>query len=173
MNAANEPRNDHEQRRRAQRVAVGITLILIGAGLALTTWLDLAWVPTWLAGLALLTWGATQHKARLIVVGGIATGVGLAITAQTGPWVAALAGPAQAGLFLLCFALGWFLIIPVTRLAAPRTVWWPALPGTVMAASGAALWVAPDWTHAAFSLAWPILLIAGGLALIIHWNLTK
>jgi len=173
MNASNDPREDPGQPGSVHRTAVGIVLILIGVGLALTTWLNLAWMPVWLAGLGLLAWGAARHKTRLIVAGGIATGVGLAITAQTGPWETALAAPAHIGLFLLCFALGWFLIIPVTWLAAPKTLWWPALPGSVMAVSGATFWIAPDWAQAAYSLVWPILLIMGGLGLIIRWNLTK
>ncbi len=130
-------------------------------------------VPVWLAGLALLARGAALHSSRLIVVGGIITGAGLAVASQSGPWIAGQDEPRRKGLFFFCLALGWFLVILVTRLAAPRTLWWPLLPGTVLAITGAAAWLFHSQSSSIFPLLWPLPLVAAGLFLIILWNRSK
>jgi hypothetical protein len=151
----------------------GFVLILLGLGLAVTFGLQLAWVPAWVAGIGLLVLGAYREKERLIIIGGIATGTGLAIVVQTAPWITVFADQARTGIFLICLSLGWFLITLVSHLATSKTFWWAALPGGVLAISGIAFWVSTGWVKGLSGLVGPVLLTALGLILIFRWNQLK
>ena len=153
--------------------AIGILMILIGTGSLITYWLNMAWVPVLWVGLGLLIWGAASHNAGWIIPGGIITGTGLAIVAQTGPWNSTLSDQARTGLFLICFSLGWFLITLLSGLVTSRTLWWPIVPGLVMAITGIAFWVSTGWVELISSMVWPILLVTIGIFLIVRWNRTK
>jgi len=166
MSETNAPQCPH-------RKVLRLVLFLVGTWLAILKMLVTAGVPAWAAGLGLLGHDAARHTARLIVIGGMAVGTGLAIASQVGPWAAELTDPARTGLFMLCLALGWFLIVPLTRLATTTTLWWPLIPGAVMAANGAVVWLTGGWAQSAMNLVWPTLLVIGGFVLIIRWNRTK
>lgn len=155
------------------RKTSGILLIVLGLGLAATSWLNFAWVPVWLAGLALLTLGTVGHKPNLIAPGGIITGTGLAIVVQTSPWIATLSDQARTGLFLICMALGWLLIPLLSRLAATNTRLWPLIPGGVLLITGLVYWASNGWVKVLSGLVWPVSLMVVGLFLIIHWSRTK
>jgi hypothetical protein len=145
-------------------------LILLGLGWLITFALKVAWAPVWLVGMALLFRGACQKSPRPIIVGGIITGTGLAIVSQTGPWMVRLTGPASTGLFLICLSLGWFFIVLVSRLTAPRTEWWPLVPGSIMAITGAACWVFDGRVSTIWLVLWPLPLIGIGILMISRWN---
>ncbi|HLF02408.1 MAG TPA: hypothetical protein VI547_10565, partial [Anaerolineales bacterium] len=75
----------------------------------------------------------------------------------------------QGAIFLLCFALGWVTITVLSLLTARKFVWWPLIPGGIMAliggsllAGGAAL-EALKWFG---MFGWPLLLIGIGLYII-------
>lgn len=89
------------------------------------------------AGVGMLAWGAMKHKTGWIIPGGVLSGIGLGILLYEGPWQ--IPFTQQNGLFLLCFALGWFLITPLSRLFTPRTQWWALVPGGIMAVLGSAI----------------------------------
>jgi hypothetical protein len=173
MNETNDTQENLRRHHHLPQKAVGILMILIGTGSLITYWLNIAWVPVLWVGLGLLIWGAISHNAMRIIPGGIITGTGLAIVAQTGPWNSALSDPARTGLFLICFSLGWFLITLLSGLATSRTLWWPIVPGFVMAITGIAFWLATGWVEVLSSLVWPILLVTIGVFLIIRWNRSK
>ena len=75
----------------------------------------------------------------MIIPGGVLTGIGLGILAMQVP----VQFPAvdQNSIFLLCFALGWFLITLLTALFA-STQWWALIPGGIMALIGGSLLIA-------------------------------
>ena len=146
----------------------GIILLLVGLGLLVTGWLRLAWIPVWVAGLGLLGWGAARHDTRLIISGGLLTGTGWAITVQAAPWMTASTRQAHVGLFLICLALGWFLITLTTRLAIGRTLWWPLFPGMALAVAGSAFLSATGWVQFLASLVGPTGLLVIGLLLIVR-----
>ena len=164
----NPARPDPSPRRHPRGLA--IALMLIGLGSAASYALHLADAPLWVPGVALLGLGADRRATRPIIAGGVLSGAGLAITLQSSPWLAALGDPARSGLFLVCFALGWFLIPVVTALATARCVWWPVVPGLVMAISGGALWLLDGRIAGALALGWPVLFVSIGLFLLMHWN---
>jgi len=126
-----------------------------------------------LAGLGLLTWGAVKHADRLIVAGGVLSGLGLAIAAETNPWAAPLSDAARAGLFLLGLAAGWLLITPLSRLAAPPTLWWPLAPAAALSLAAALVWLAPAGARLLAASLIPLALAGIGLSLIIIWGRTK
>jgi len=73
----------------------------------------------------------------------------------------------QNGVFLLCFALGWFLITLLTALST-CTQWWALIPGGIMALIGGAILV----TNGAFrwldlNLVYAAILIVIGLVLLV------
>jgi hypothetical protein len=157
----NHPRGDH-------RLATGIVLISIGIAILLTRWLNLDAYLVLVIGASLLGWGSLSHRAGLIISGGVLTGVGLGILVYEGPW--SIPETNQNGLFLVCFALGWFLITLLTGLFTGRIQWWPVIPGGIMAILGAAvLWRDdPRVWHDYFGWMIPILLVLLGVYLILR-----
>jgi len=172
MSAQKDPPGSKTGRHPTHNEKAGFLLVLLGLGLAITFWLRLAWVPVWIAGVGLLVLGTFRERERLIIIGGIATGTGLAIVVQTAPWIAPFTDQARTGIFLICLSLGWFLISIVTRLATARTLWWPLLPGSLMAISGIASWASTGWVQGLPGLVGPVLLITIGLLLIVCWSRT-
>ena len=120
----------------------GIALILIGIALLLNQWLNIGSYLVLLIGVGFLVWGAFSRKGGLIIPGGVLSGIGLGILVYEGPWSIPMANP--NGLFLLCFALGWFLITLLTGLFTCRTQWWPIIPGGIMAILGATVLLRGD-----------------------------
>jgi hypothetical protein len=117
----------------------GIGLVLIGAALLLNQWMDIGSYLVLLVGAGFLVWGALSRIGGLIIPGGVLTGIGLGILVYEERWNIPVANP--NGLFLICFALGWFLIPLLTGLFTRRTQWWATVPGGIMAILGAAvLW---------------------------------
>jgi hypothetical protein len=102
----------------------------------------------------------------LIIPGGVLTGIGLGILAIQGPWHFPVEG--QNAIFLLCFALGWFLITILTALFT-CTQWWALIPGGIMALIGCTILV----TNGAFhwmdiNLVYAAILIVIGLILLVY-----
>jgi hypothetical protein len=151
----------------------GIILLLVGLGLLVAGWLRLAWTPVWIAGLGLLIWGAAKRDTRLIISGGLLTGTGWAITIQTAPWMTASTRQAHVGLFLICLAVGWFLITLTARLAIGRTLWWPLFPEMALAVAGCAFLSATGWVQFLASLVGPTVLLVTGLFLIVRRHRSK
>jgi hypothetical protein len=120
----------------------GIALILIGIALLLNQWLDIGSYLVLLIGAGFLVWGVLSRKGGLIIPGGVLSGIGLGILVTEGPRIIPVANP--NGLFLICFALGWFLITLLTGLFTSRTQWWPIIPGGIMAILGAAVLLRGD-----------------------------
>jgi hypothetical protein len=158
---------------RYRGVAGGIILIAFGTGILLMRWMDIGTYLVLLIGGGLLAGGAITGNTGLIVPGGVLSGVGLGILVNEGPWSVPAANP--NGMFLLSFALGWFLITLTTGLFTARTQWWAVVPGGIMAALGAAeLWREDAYLlrNCAGGIA-SILLILAGLYLIVRRGRVK
>ncbi len=152
-------------RRHNSRIAAGVILIVLGAATLLQRWLDIGNYIVLLLGLGMLVWGSVSHKIGLIIPGGVLTGIGLGILAVQGPWHFPFDG--QNAIFLLCFALGWFLITLLTAVFT-CTQWWALIPGGIMALIGGTILV----TKGAFrwldlNLAYAAILILIGLVLLV------
>lgn len=150
-------------------VAGGIILILVGVGTLLSHWLalDLGMYLVLLLGVGMLAWGAFSRSVGWIIPGGILSGIGTGILVFDGPWE--IARTYQPGIFLLCFAIGWFLIPLFTRLFTPCTHWWPFIPGSIMALIGATLlFVHGSQREDVVNLLQATLLILAGLFLVLR-----
>jgi hypothetical protein len=157
--------------RRNHRIAGGVILILLGTATLLQRWLDIGNYVVLLLGLGMLIWGSISHRTGWIIPGGVLTGIGLGILAMEGPWHFPAAG--QNGIFLLCFALGWFLITILTALFT-CIQWWALIPGGIMALIGGSILVtngAVSWMD--LNLVYAVILIIVGLVLLFHKGRSK
>jgi hypothetical protein len=161
MNSVLEKKNE---RRHNNRIFAGVILILLGATVLLERWFDIGMYAVLLLGIGMLTWGCVSRRTGWIIPGGVLSGIGLGILVMNGPWK--FPAVDQNGIFLLCFALGWFLITLLTALFACAQ-WWALVPGGIMALVGGSLLVtkgAVRWAD--LNLIYAGLLILGGLALL-------
>jgi hypothetical protein len=150
-------------------VAAGIILILVGLSILLSHFLvlDLGVYLMLLLGLGMLAWGAFSHSQGWIIPGGILTGIGTGALIFNSPWQ--IASEYQPGIFLLCFALGWFLIPLFTGLFTSCMRWWPFIPGGIMAVIGSALLlVRGSMQETVVTVLQAALLILAGLYLILR-----
>ncbi|MDR3574127.1 MAG: hypothetical protein P4L50_09705 [Anaerolineaceae bacterium] len=159
--------------RRANRITGGSILILIGLAALLSNWFNIGLFVVLLTGIALLVWGLLSRSAGRIIPGSILSGVGSGILALQGPWNLALGDQGRSGIFLLCFALGWFLIPALTSLVGPKTLVWPVIPGSIMAVTGLILLTASRWMIQIANFIWPVILILVGLYLVLLWRRSK
>jgi hypothetical protein len=130
MNPETETKID---RRSNHGLAAGIFLILFGAAALLQTWVDIGNYVVLLLGAGMLVWGSISRRKGWLIPGGVLTGIGLGIFAMEGPWH--FPDAIKGGIFLLCFAFGWFLIVLLSALFTCAQ-WWALIPGGIMAVIG-------------------------------------
>jgi len=150
--------------RRGGALLAGILLVVIGTVVLLQTWIDLGHFLVLLLGLAFLAWGCLARRTGLLIPGGVLTGIGLGVLADSASRI--LPGADPNGLFLLCFAAGWFLILLLSALFTCAQ-WWALIPGGIMAALGGVLILTRGglrWQD--LNLVYAGLLIAAGVALL-------
>jgi hypothetical protein len=153
------------------RIAVGIILIIFGAASLLQRWLDIGNYIVLLLSLGMLVWGSISRRTGWIIPGGVLTGIGLGILAMESRWFFPLAD--QNGVFLICFALGWFLITILTAVFT-CTQWWALIPGGIMALIGGSILVTNGTVHwEDLNLVYAVILISIGLVLVAYRGRTK
>ena len=158
-------------RRQNHRIVGGVILILFGLATLLQRWFNIGNYVVLLLGLGMLVWGAVSRRTGWIIPGGVLTGIGLGILVSEGPWHFPAAG--QNGIFLLCFAFGWFLITLLTALFT-CTQWWALIPGGIMAVIGGSILVtngAVPWED--LNLVYAVILISIGLVLLVYKGRAK
>jgi len=119
-------------------------------------------------GLPLLVWGIFRHILGLIIPGCIVTTVGIGIfMAWQGSGEAN--SLAQTGVMLVWFAIGWGLITLFSRSLFQKFIWWPLIPGGVMAMVGWGLYIGgnPDNASSFISNTGSVALIIIGLYLLL------
>ena len=161
-----EPNYENKiNRRRNHRIVAGVILVLFGLATLLQRWLDIGNYIVIVLGVGMLVWGSISHRSGWIIPGGVLSGIGLGILAMQGPWQIPIAD--QNGVFLLCFAMGWFLITLLTALFT-CTQWWALIPGGIMALIGGSILVtngAIRWMD--LNLVYAVILIVIGLILLV------
>lgn len=91
-------------------------------------------------GLTLLVCGLMGSKLGLIIPGCLLLTIGPGIYY---PWgqTGSVNGLTQTGTMLVIFALGWGLITVFSRMSIQRFIWWPLIPGGVLAMVGWGLYI--------------------------------
>jgi hypothetical protein len=157
--------------RHNHRIIGGIILILFGITILLQRWFDISTYAVLLLGSAMLVWGSVSHRTGWIIPGGVLSGIGLGILVMEGPWHFPV--EQQNGIFLLCFALGWFLITLLTALFTCMQ-WWALIPGGIMALIGGTILVTHGAAHwEDLNLIYAAILIIIGLILLVYKNRPK
>ncbi len=94
-------------------------------------------------GLSLLLWGMLKKLLGLIIPGclilGIAPGIFFAWS-KSGDFN----GLTETGVMLVWFALGWGLITIASRMLTHKFIWWPLIPGGLLAMVGWGLYIGGD-----------------------------
>ncbi len=121
--------------------------VILPAGLALASGsLNLVGLALYISvglGLALLAWGLLERLFGLIIPGCLLLGIGPGLYAGWGPQ-AEPNGLVQTGVMLVGFALGWALVTVFSRRVTHKFVWWPLIPGGVLAMVGWGLYIGGD-----------------------------
>lgn len=154
------------------RMVGGLALIIFGLIALVAQFVDigetlgLLIVPT--LGLIFLVWGLITRQSGLLIPGGILSGIGAGTLLITGPFESAN-GDVQGGVFMLAFALGWFLIPILSLIFTRDNHWWAVIPGAIMAIIGGGLLFGGVAVTALEFLGkiWPVFLILGGLYLLL------
>jgi hypothetical protein len=91
-------------------------------------------------GVVFLLWGLRRKLLGLIITGSLVTTTGLGIFMA---WnhVAKPQGLMETGVMLVWFSLGWFLVTIFSRIIYKKFVWWPLIPGGVLAMVGWGLYI--------------------------------
>jgi len=118
--------------------------VIVGAGLAMVSEpLRLTSFALYIGaclGLALLAWGAYARLLGLIIPGCLLVSMGPGVYAA---WTAVNEPSAlsRTGIMLVAFALGWGLITVFSRVIKSAFVWWPLIPGGILAMVGWGLYI--------------------------------
>ena len=98
-------------------------------------------------GIVFLLWGIKRKNIGLLIpallVGTIGTGIYLAWKETAEP-----NGLEQTGTMLVWFALGWILITVVSKVFSRKFIWWPLIPGGVLAMVGLGLYIGGNPSNA-------------------------
>jgi hypothetical protein len=117
-------------------LAAGLILVTIGLGMLLFQLINLPLLFPLVLGTVFLASGIITRKAGLLIPGGIIGGVGLGVLVTQSAWAAPVGTLQSGGVFLLAFALGWFLIALLSKLFTDETQTWALIPGAIMAVIG-------------------------------------
>lgn len=100
--------------------------------------LDFVLYPSLGLGLAFLLWGVFECFLGLIIAGSLIITIGPAIYFG---WIRPGQALSQTGVMLVILALGWILITFFTRARLHKFIWWPLIPGGILAMVGWGLYI--------------------------------
>jgi hypothetical protein len=98
-------------------------------------------------GVILLTVGIYKKMLGLIIPGSLLIGIGPGIALAWGE-IGGIRALAQTGVMLVWFALGWAMITFVSRIVFQKFIWWPLIPGGILAMVGWGLYIGGNPTNA-------------------------
>lgn len=99
-------------------------------------------------GISFLLWGIFTSLFGLIIPGCLLIGIGPGIYIAWGN-LGQPNGLTQTGIMLVWFALGWGLITIFSRLLNENFIWWPLIPGGILAVVGCGLYIGGNPSGAA------------------------
>lgn len=91
-------------------------------------------------GVVFLLWGGRKKQIGLMIPGLLITTMGCGVFFA---WMDAAdsQGLQETGIMLVWFALGWLLITVTSKIFSRNFVWWPLIPGGVLAMVGSGLYI--------------------------------
>jgi hypothetical protein len=98
-------------------------------------------------GLAFLIWGIYEKLLGLLIPGCLLLGIGPGVFEAWGG-SKEVNGLVRTGVMLVWFAFGWGLIILLSKVIKDRFIWWPLIPGGVLAMVGWGLYLGGDAKNA-------------------------
>lgn len=106
-------------------------------------WVDFVLCMALGIGVPLLIWGLASRLIGLVIPGCLLITMGLGIFIA---WQPPYSGNpvVQTGIMLVWFALGWVLITLSGRIIVHRFIWWPLIPGGILAMVGWGLYIGGD-----------------------------
>ncbi|MEF3274330.1 MAG: hypothetical protein K6356_08005 [Chloroflexus sp.] len=156
-----------------ERSIAGMVLIAIGITLLLGYVINSGLVVLPLMAMTFAIVGIRTHSSGWFIPAGILAGIGLgAALIETLP----LTEDWEGAIFLLSFAAGWTSIPLLSALFANERVWWPFIPGGVMALTGLLILIGEsgmtllDLIFNQAGWVWPLVLIGIGLVLLLRRN---
>ncbi len=168
---SSEVQSSTKKVRRGGLVA-GAALILIGVWSMVGQFIDfdakgILFLPV--LGAVFLLWGILTRSGGLLIPGGILTGIGVGVYLMDNMRGGDLSETAAPGVFLLSFAGGWALITLLSLVFAEEKMWWPLIPGGILALVGVALFIGGTALDVLELVGrwWPALLILAGGWIII------
>ncbi len=121
--------------------------VLIGAGLAIinnpTNIVTYVFYVCCGLGIGFLAWGLGARLFGLIIPGSLLLGIGPGIYFAWRDLIDFNA-LAQTGVMLVGFGFGWGLITILARRTSGKFVWWPLIPGGILAVTGWGLYIGGD-----------------------------
>ena len=104
------------------------------------TLLNFIFTITLAIAVVFLAWGLKKRSLGLLIPGLLISTIGAGVFfAWKGPMKTN--GLQETGTMLVWFALGWILISVTSRLFSHNFVWWPLIPGGVLAMVGSGLYI--------------------------------
>jgi hypothetical protein len=94
-------------------------------------------------GLVFLIWGLVERLFGLIIPGCLLLGIGPGVNIAWGN-INQPNGLTQTGVMLVWFALSWIMITVFSRAITAKFVWWPLIPGGILAVVGWGLYLGGD-----------------------------
>ena len=146
-------------------IVVGLLLLLVNGSQSAT------WAMLVLPGLGIifLIWGFYTRRFGLTIPGCILTGLGIPlILTQQG--IINLEGEKTGALFVLGLGLGFLAMTFIAPYFERKLVWWPLIPGGILALIGVLIFIGGDALQvlAWLGTLWPLFLVAIGLY-ILFW----
>lgn len=126
-------------------------VILLSAGISLVlrpiSWWRITLFPSVGLGILFTLLGIKKKWLGFIIPGSLLSFAGVGVSV---PWGWNNPGNAltKTGTMLVCFAFGWLFITLLSRLVWRKTIWWPLIPGGVLAVVGWALFISGDPSRA-------------------------
>jgi len=99
-------------------------------------------------GCSLLGWGLSKNILGLQIAGLLVTTIGIGIYKGWNT-VGDINGLRDTGNMLVWFSLGWILITVFSRIFRKKFLWWPLIPGGILAMVGSGLYIGGNPENAA------------------------
>lgn len=126
-----------------------VILFTAGVGLMIQpiSWWRMTLLTSVGLGILFTLLGIKKKWLGFIIPGSLLSFAGVGVSVPWG-WNHPGNGLTKTGTMLVAFAFGWLLITLFSRLVWRKTIWWPLIPGGVLAVVGWALFISGDPSRA-------------------------